>query len=769
MEDKLSLGHPNVEASLAPANRYAEREEKRSNRPLLLMPFFAATALGAMLGRTHQETRAPEAEADPDPQTTDSTPVRKESLDIVTDVAAYLRSVSAEMAPVVKEEEDKPSAVRLSFRTPFQVEELNTGRAMPSRKVLANDNRSTVLDDGGAFSFPRVRTPSVDTGGSGNGSPVVRPDDDDDDEPVGNPGGGDPDDTDTTRTNRAPVSFGRHALGTSLMDLSVLILLSDLIALVRDADGDTLSIGNITVSSGAIRSYAEGMWLYTPQRGALGPVTFSYGVSDGAANAGASALLTLVKAPPRQILGTDGDDSLLGTPQEDIIDGRGGNDTIYGRESDDVIVGGAGNDRLLGGDGNDQLHGGDGDDYLSGGKGNDVLFGDAGDDILMGDEGNDILVAGAGDDYLDGGAGDDRLFGGEGEDDLSGSAGNDLLDGGAGSDRLSGGSGDDVASGGDGDDVVLAGFAGEDDRSGAHPAHDGNDNYSGGAGFDTYDASFAATVMRIDLDEGKATGAEIGTDTLEDIEAVVGGSGNDTIIGDSEDNRLDGGAGDDILVALSGDDIVIGGAGNDMFAIALAAAIVDSLGDDDGDDEYDGGEGCDTYDASAARKAVVIDLEEGRARGEEIGDDSLTSIEAAIGGDGADTIYAGLGVNFLAGGAGADVFVFRSLDTIRNRGEGRDEIRDFGVGDRIDLSRVAEGLGGLIFDDGDDREGAHEINRIRLYHEGFDDQERTVIRAVIDFEHDEDIEILLHGRHELTAQDFILAARDALDRDDPST
>ena len=45
MEDKLSLGHPNVEASLAPANRYAEREDKWSNRPLLLMPFFAATPI----------------------------------------------------------------------------------------------------------------------------------------------------------------------------------------------------------------------------------------------------------------------------------------------------------------------------------------------------------------------------------------------------------------------------------------------------------------------------------------------------------------------------------------------------------------------------------------------------------------------------------------------------------------------------------------------------------------------------------------------------
>lgn len=763
MEDKLSLGHPNVEAALAPANRYAEREQKRSARPLLALPFLAATALGAMLGKTHQETG--EHEADADPQTTDSTPTtpaHKESLDIVNDVARYLRGVSAEMVPP-EEEEEKPGAVRLSFRTPFQFEILDTGRAVPARKVIANDNQSTVLDDGGAFNFPRIRPPSVDP--VGGGSPVTNPRDGHGGGPV-DPGGDPDDDADP---NRAPVSFGRHTLGTSLMDLSVLIMLGDLLALVRDVDGDRLSISNITVSGGAIRSYGEGMWLYTPQRGALGAVTFTYGVSDGTANANASALLTLVKAPPRQILGTDGNDTLLGTPQEDIIDGRGGDDIVYGRESNDIIIGGAGDDRLLGGDGDDQIHGGDGNDHLAGGKGHDVLFGEAGDDTLLGDEGNDILIAGAGNDHLDGGTGDDRLFGDGGDDMLFGSAGKDLLDGGTGKDGLSGGSGNDVVSGGDGDDTILAGFAGEEARAGTSPASDGDDHYSGGAGFDTYDASFATAAMRIDLDEGKATGAQTGTDILEGIEAVIGGAGGDVIVGDSADNRLDGGAGNDVLVALSGNDIVIGGAGDDIFAIALAAAVIESLGASDGDDIYEGGEGCDTYDASAARKSVVIDLEEGRATGEEIGNDRLTSVEAAIGGAGADTLYAGLGKDFLAGGAGADVFVFRSLETIRNRGEGRDEIRDFGVGDRIDLSDIAESLGGLIFEDGEGREGSHEINRIRLYHEGFDDQERTIVRAVIDFEHDEDIEILLHGRHELTAQDFILAARDALDRDDLST
>jgi hypothetical protein len=52
------------------------------------------------------------------------------------------------------------------------------------------------------------------------------------------------------------------------------------------------------------------------------------------------------------------------------------------------------------------------------------------------------------------------------------------------------------------------------------------------------------------------------------------------------------------------------------------------------------------------------------------------------------------------------------------------------------------------------------MNRIMLYHESFEDGDRTIVKAIIDFERDEDFEILLYGRHELTEQDFILAARD---------
>ncbi|MNS67797.1 Serralysin B precursor [compost metagenome] len=184
-------------------------------------------------------------------------------------------------------------------------------------------------------------------------------------------------------------------------------------------------------------------------------------------------------------------------------------------------------------------------------------------------------------------------------------------------------------------------------------------------------------------------------------------------------------------------------------------------GADDGDDEIDGDDGFDTYDASAATQAVVIDLDRGKAEGAEIGSDRLSSVEGAVGGKGDDVIVASNAVNFLAGGAGADVFVFRTVASLANDGNGRDEIRDFQVGDRIDLSKIAQAIGGLVFVQFASDSQAQPVHQITFYHEAFGDGERTVVRAVVDLERDEDLEFLIAGRHELTEQDFILAALEA--------
>ena len=135
------------------------------------------------------------------------------------------------------------------------------------------------------------------------------------------------------------------------------------------------------------------------------------------------------------LTGTEGDDALLGGADSDRLLGLAGNDTI---------AGGLGNDQILGGDGEDVLRGdrdrrqsngtAGGDDIIYGGAGSDRIGGKAGNDTLFGDEGDDQLWGDDGDDILRGGPGDDTLTG----DDFSGGAGSDtfVLAAGEGTDTI---------------------------------------------------------------------------------------------------------------------------------------------------------------------------------------------------------------------------------------------------------------------------------------------------------------------------------------------
>jgi len=965
MEEKLVLGLPDAQAAIAPMRKY-ETDEKPESRKRLFLPVVLFGALGAMFGKTHPEQQH-EPPADEGPAENVPLP----DIDIVEDVAAFLRAVSNE--PLFAKASVPPASVRLSFQTSARWDtDGYKGADRTFRADTANDNTRGVIDKDDNFEFPPLVTPGRPSIPDDYDTPPkdILPDDQDEDEDdPSDDKDPDKDNDDDDQANRSPVALGRTVFSSGLMNLSTLILLKDFLALVRDPDGDALSIEDITVSSGSIRVYDDDIWLYTPERGYLGEVTFTFGVTDGKADIKANAILDIRKWNPREILGTERDDILLGTPQEDIIAGLGGNDLIYGREDQDIIFGGDGDDRLLGGAGNDTIYGDAGNDHLFGGDGDDILFGGDGDDRLFGENGNDVLVAGLGNDVLSGGEGADRLFAEEGDDRLLGDAGNDTLDGGKGNDVLIGGSGNDVVSGGEGRDVIKAGFAGEQSRNGAVPRNDGNDVYSGGEGFDTFDASAATRTVKIDLSAGTATGAEIGTDRLEGIEAVIGGaaadvitgnaganrldggagndtiaggggndtllsgagddrysggdgfdtfdastatktvevdlsagtacgeeigtdriqgveaviggSGDDTIVGNAQDNRIEGGCGNDVLSGGTGNDTISGGTGNDIivvitrdnertgndgndeysgdegfdtldlsallqeviadleaefaqgdeighdlvegfeaiiggqgsdrllgnskdnllvggegndrlsgrggndvltggngddtvsgdagddvFLVALHTSRPDAAGSNDGNDSYFGGEGRDTYNASGAVTAVVIDLAVGVATGSDIGEDLLSGIENAVGGSAADLIVANDAVNLLTGGAGSDIFVFRTVDAARNNGQGRDAITDFGIGDRIDFSQLVSTLGGFFFGSPPNDEDCPRSRYVTLHHETFDDGERTVVRAIIDFERDEDIEILLYGRHELTEQDFILAALESVASDE---
>jgi hypothetical protein len=165
------------------------------------------------------------------------------------------------------------------------------------------------------------------------------------------------------------------------------------------------------------------------------------------------------------------------------------------------------------------LEGTAGDDVISGLGGNDTIRGGGGHDHICGDSGNDALSGGDGNDQLSGGTGDDRLFGGSGGDFMNGDDGNDRLSGGTDSDRLSGGNGRDVAS-------YAERSAGVGARIDGNPVSGNSSDGPSGA----RDA------------------------ILTTIEDLLGGTGNDNLIGSSAANLLTGNLGSDKLYGLGGND-----------------------------------------------------------------------------------------------------------------------------------------------------------------------------------------------------------------------
>ena len=175
---------------------------------------------------------------------------------------------------------------------------------------------------------------------------------------------------------------------------------------------------------------------------------------------------------------------------------------------------------------------------------------------------------------VQGGAGDDvitllgslRLAVSVGQPQLLlGGAGDDVVSGGADPDRIAGGPGSDELHGGAGDDVLFNAHAHEP----AIPAADVDaaepDHADGGPGSDTVDYSRRTRALTLRLGGSGAGGGEPGErDRIENVENVEGGAGNDVIIGDDHDNRLQGANANDRLAGAGGDDELIGGAGADV-------------------------------------------------------------------------------------------------------------------------------------------------------------------------------------------------------------
>jgi len=372
----------------------------------------------------------------------------------------------------------------------------------------------------------------------------------------------------------------------------------------------------------------------------------------------------------------DGDDVVHGGDMGNNIFGGAGNDTLYGGRLDDWLLGGDGNDTLDASDGSGL--GGDGN-YLDGGAGNDIVTGREGSDWLEGGDGVDRVVGGSGDDILSGGAGDGDVLEGGADDDSY------LIRRGDGIDIA-----EDVTTGAPqaapGSDYVVQRMAGllsgsirrnwVGDAPGVvrRSAVGGEDSLVFGAGITLGDVVMQRSptdsddlIVRVMQTVGGVTsfsGTELtvkdwfsdyfkriewmkfadGTEVrIGDITSfIVGGTGNDVLIGTGGNDFVYGGEGDDQLNLMAGDDIGNGGMGNDLVAGHSGAdLLVGGLGAD----ELIGGKGKDALSGDGG------------------GDD-------LYGGDDNDILSGGRGDgDVVVGGAGNDTFKY-------SRGDGRDQMFD---------------------------------------------------------------------------------------------
>jgi Ca2+-binding RTX toxin-like protein len=134
---------------------------------------------------------------------------------------------------------------------------------------------------------------------------------------------------------------------------------------------------------------------------------------------------------------------------------------------------------------------------------------------------------------------------------IVGSKGNDQLVGSESDDLIEAGAGDDVVTAGAGNDLIVGGNG------------EGDDLYIGGEGSDTvrYSSAKAGITVNLQLGSARSTlsgdAANIGVDTLREIENVIGGHHDDLLIGDAADNQIAGNGGNDIIEGGAGNDTAV--------------------------------------------------------------------------------------------------------------------------------------------------------------------------------------------------------------------
>jgi Ca2+-binding RTX toxin-like protein len=125
----------------------------------------------------------------------------------------------------------------------------------------------------------------------------------------------------------------------------------------------------------------------------------------------------------------------------------------------------------------------------------------------------------------------------------------------------------------------------------------GNDVYEGGKGFDTIDFSEATSGVTVDMNRGTATGFGTGSDSIKDIEKIIGTAYADSIRGSSGDDVIDAGGGKNFIRGGAGSDDITLGEGSDTISWKSWDVVDGATGASRGVDSIHGfNSGSDTLD-----------------------------------------------------------------------------------------------------------------------------------------------------------------------------
>ncbi len=284
-------------------------------------------------------------------------------------------------------------------------------------------------------------------------------------------------------------------------------------------------------------------------------------------------------------------------------------------------------------------------------------------------------------------------------------------------------------------------------------------------GIDTLDCSEWYSAQIIDLEPGHYSSVCGLTDNLGIafatlIENAYGGTGNDSITGNTANNLLFGGAGADRLNGHKGADTLWGGLGNDDY-------FVDNLGDISIETSALTNEIDKVY--SAVNYSLPAYVEELKLLGTKniygignfldnvlIGNSYANYLAGLVGND---TLTGGAGQDTLLGGMGADVYKFVALTDSGVTMLTRDTINDFTArqGDKLDLS---------VLDANTLRQGNNAFSSLMLVR-GFSgelfvpaslvfDQTTQILYGNVDADFLPDLSLQLLGVHTLSLASIIV-------------